>query len=441
MKKKPCSFDGVKIINPKLYKDHSKDQVNKIYSYYAGYSNSFARNILMSMKLNKDAVVFDPWNGSGTTTTTANEIGFDAIGFDLNPVMVLVAKAEMLSPLEYPSLVAIAKTIVEQAIDSNKNMALDERDPLLIWFDDSSAGFIRSIELKINKILIMADDYRYLHDNESINYVSPLAAFFYIALFKAVRDILSNFVPSNPTWTKKPKSDADQVSKSMKYISSSFMSEVISTIYARKDVSNQMMESKAKVKLEIGNAEDLDLEGAAIDLIVSSPPYCTRIDYAISTSIELAILQYERSKFDKLRRAMTGTSTVEPSALQIEDEWGPTCINFLDKVYSHKSKASSGYYFKNHVQYYSSIFNSLKEISRVLKHGGAGILVAQDSCYKELHNDVPGVTAEMAKNLGLHLVRRDDFESKKSMSLINTKSNVYSPQKRPVESVLCFVKT
>ena len=41
--------------------------------------------------------------------------------------------------------------------------------------------------------------------------------------------------------------------------------------------------------------------------------------------------------------------------------------------------------------------------------GGRAVLVVQDSYYKDVHNDLPTITAEMAQSVGLKLQRREDF--------------------------------
>ena len=69
------------------------------FPYYAGFPESFARSAVTGINLPNDAVIYDPWNGSGTTTYVASTLGVSSIGFDLNPVMVIVAKSAA-SPFE-----------------------------------------------------------------------------------------------------------------------------------------------------------------------------------------------------------------------------------------------------------------------------------------------------------------------------------------------------
>jgi DNA modification methylase len=71
--------------------------VESWYPYYAGFSDRFARLILESVDLPPRATVIDPRNGSGTTTHVADQLGHTALGFDLNPIAALVARAHLIT--------------------------------------------------------------------------------------------------------------------------------------------------------------------------------------------------------------------------------------------------------------------------------------------------------------------------------------------------------
>ena len=98
-----------------------------------------------------------------------------------------------------------------------------------------------------------------------------------------------------------------------------------------------------------------------------------------------------------------GTSTVPSTSGIADSKWGRTCNSFLEGVREHPSKASSGYYYKSHVAYFGSLYRSLRELARVLKDGGHLILVVQDSYYKDIHNDLPLIVAEMAEGLAVRV--------------------------------------
>ena len=84
------------IRSPKRDPSSSKRSA-ELYHYYAGFSPKFVTDIIAALNIDDSAVIMDPWNGSGTTTQVARDLGFSAIGFDINPVMVIVAKAKLIN--------------------------------------------------------------------------------------------------------------------------------------------------------------------------------------------------------------------------------------------------------------------------------------------------------------------------------------------------------
>jgi hypothetical protein len=183
------------------------------------------------------------------------------------------------------------------------------------------------------------------------------------------------------------------------------------------------------------------LPAESVDFVLTSPPYCTRIDYVAATKIELAILHFLcRNNWQNLSRRMLGTTRVCAINAEPEGEWGPTCIDFLTKMRGHHSKASASYYFKTHLDYFQKLHRSLSVISRAMKRRALGIFVVQGSYYKEIHNDLPRILSEMASSQHLELKRREDFFSSRSMSVVNPNSRRYKRDSGAVESVLCFTK-
>ena len=86
-------LDELEIRSPKR-NSRAQSGWEGFFPYYAGYPETFARALLTSANLAGDAVVLDPWNGSGTTTYTASLLGLRSCGFDLNPVMIIIARGE-----------------------------------------------------------------------------------------------------------------------------------------------------------------------------------------------------------------------------------------------------------------------------------------------------------------------------------------------------------
>lgn len=404
------------------------------YPYYAGFSTQFANAVLDLFAQAESAIVLDPWNGSGTTTAVTAGRGFEGYGYDLNPVMLVAARARLLNKRERSSLIPLANLIVSLELECP--LALDE-DPLTQWFLPKSVSSFRAIELSIQKALIGVSEWVPLERQLAKLSISDITAFFYVALFRTVRDLISNFQSSNPTWTKTPGSLAARLRPSREFIVSRFLTQ-ISRMEAALD--SDELEKDAKVTISLAASQKLPLQTASADFVLSSPPYCTRIDYAAATRPELAVMGMSNKQFDLLRRTLLGTPTVETNAPKIVPDWGETCQQFLERVRTHPSKASAGYYFKTHCQYFSGVYESMRELNRCLKAKGRACLVVQDSFYKEVHNDLPQIFCEMATRLGLVLDAKRDFPAKRNLGRVNSMTRRYRSTISATESVLLFSK-
>jgi SAM-dependent methyltransferase len=411
---------------------------DRIFPYYAGYSYEFADRLISSIEMREHAVILDPWNGSGTTTISAYRQGIPSVGFDLNPAMVIVARARLMSPRDMPSIIPIAAIIV-QKLNAAKMPA--EADPLAAWFKSESVRSIRGLERSIYKTLVCASGDGMLSADLSVENLSDIAAFFYVACFRVIRRLIAPFFASNPTWIKRAKSEDEKISVNKAHLKEAFIREV-SLLLEGMRASNDVIAGKRTedVRAKVGNAEKICLETGGVDTVLTSPPYCTRIDYAVATLPELAILGFSEKQFDALRRSLMGTSTVNKEKAKPAENWGDECNKLLAMVSCHDSKASGTYYYKNLSQYFHSLRLSLGEISRVLRPAGQAFLVVQDSYYKDVHINLALIVTEMLAADGMVLGREERFESKQTMAGINSRAKVYKSSREPVESVLCFLK-
>ena len=62
------------------------------YDYKQGYSEDLVKRVIAISKPQKDAYVLDPFCGVGTTNLTAQSLGFQSIGVDVNPMAILATK-------------------------------------------------------------------------------------------------------------------------------------------------------------------------------------------------------------------------------------------------------------------------------------------------------------------------------------------------------------
>ncbi|MGY1805799.1 hypothetical protein ACI8AF_00340 [Blastococcus sp. SYSU D00669] len=392
------------------------------YRYYAGYSADFVERVLRDVP--SGDVVLDPWNGTGTTTVMAARAGLPTRGFDVNPALVVVAKARLLGDSVTASINALATDIVRHATPS----PLDS-DPLTFWFDAASAEQLRALQTSTHRLLVSPDDTE-APPVASVNGMSSLAAFFYVALFRTVRQLADSAAGTNPTWWKKPAEGQ---------VLSPGPNRVLETFKAvAEDLRRGLhgrLDSRVRATVRTGDSRVLPLADDAVGAVVTSPPYCTRIDYAIATRPELAVLRADEASVRVLRDSMVGTPTMT-GMRGTEDEWGPAAAEFLSRVREHPSRASATYYLRYFQQYYAAMWDSLRELRRVCRPGAPAVLVVQDSHYKEVLNDTPGILLEMATRAGFAEGQRHDFSIPRTKAAMNPRARAYRSSSSAVESVL-----
>lgn len=429
-------FENLKITSPKRNKK-AQTGWEGFFPYYAGYPETFAREILASASLPTDATILDPWNGSGTTTYSAASLGLTSRGIDLNPVMVVIARARLLPPSEADSLEPMAKEVVR--IAKRARGRARESEPLRAWFTDETAASIRAIERSVGRHFL--GGLTLTPEGPNLDKLSGLAATFYVALFTVCRELASPFRSSNPTWIRVPKIAEDRLDFSRRFISEQLIETIKSMSSALALKAQLPLIDYGHSDIKLADTATAAISPESVDFVLTSPPYCTRIDYTAATRVELAVLApLLRWTPEEISRRMIGTTRVPSLGGEVSERWGSRCGSFLRDLRDHGSKASSGYYYKNHLDYFDKMDRSLEKISSALKPNGRAILVVQDSFYKELHNDLPTFIPDIGEAHGLRLGRREDFRLRRSMSGINPHTKRYERAPGAVEAVLCFQK-
>ncbi len=415
--------------SPKLARDRSRDW----YRYYAGYSPEFVRDVLEILEVDAEDPVLDPWNGSGTTTSVAHAIGVPSLGFDANPALVVIARSRLLGRDVVDSIEPLLSDLLDHAASDTASVTPPD-DPLVDWFSDGTASDLRRIERSIHHVLVSSnpDSRTTMLDTDK---VSTLAAFFYVALFDVVRSALRAFVGSNPTWVKTPPGNDRRVLKPVD-LASTFNAAVARLRFIVEQAT--VSEAGPSALIGLATSTSLPLLPKSVAAVVSSPPYCTRIDYVMATRPELAVLGYTNDAITTLRATMLGTPTMTQQVPNVMDEWGGTAAELIRQVSTHSSRASGTYYRKYFLQYLGTLWESLSELRRVLRDGGSICLVVQDSYYKDLSVDLARIITEMFATLGLAPASLHLFSVPATKAAIHPGSKKWRKTFSAMESVLIF---
>ena len=427
------------VSNPKLTR---ADRLPNGWRFYPAFSFDFANKYLERYAADQHTVL-DAWNGSGTTTAAAAGLGIKAIGLDLNPAMRVLARSRVAGSRALWLACAVSKKLPRSRPD---NWIVDLlTDPLSAWFSPSSVLNIRCLQTVLTKTIYQTAGRHSRTKREEQELIDDLSSVFATAMFAVVRETLDDYLTSNPTWIRIPKNcDAGVEVLKWPSLRSRFVeaTNALVTHLSAQGISDR--DGFVRPKLGISSSTALPLRDSSISTLVSSPPYGTRIDYAVATAFECAVLGLRRdNEFADLRQKLIGTTTVAGDGQLTASvrKWaGPTCSEFLMTVKNHPSHASATYYLKNWLGYFQGISTSLSEIHRVLRPEGQCTLVVQDSHYKEIRAPIQEIFEEMARRHGMEAVGRYDFRAIRSMGLIHPHANAWRDSSTATESVLVFKK-
>lgn len=414
------------------------------HSYYAGYSEKFVASAIDYLNLNSSHVILDPWNGSGTTGFVAGNLGIPTLGLEINPVMNIFSAAKspyLISqkPILYQLADDICKTYSKRMIEQGDRTLTE--DPLLELMPADLCQGIRllycSIEACTYPDYPLSNQLIDLIETNKAKVINPFKAFFKAALFITNRQVMEWEKLSNPTWFK-PKNPESIQEYSWEQIEDKFRAIIDFMVV---DLEKFLEKNSSKVlhlPIEM-NSRKIALENNSIDGIITSPPYLTRIDYAMSTKPELLIIS-ESKEFKKLRTQMIGTPLIVDKSITINPIWGKICVELLQKILTHPSKASASYYFHTQIQYFRDIEQSFQEIIRILKPKSKALIVVQSSYFKEHEIPLGDIYVELLQNLGAfsQIIKRETVRG--HLASINTKSNQYKRNKVYYEDVVYLEK-
>jgi hypothetical protein len=407
------------------------DPARSFYRYYAGFSEKFVEELLPLLAPDRDALVFDPWNGAGTTTTVSARCGFRSVGVDRNPVLVAIATARGLpSKRALSHLRRIRKCLRLPPKETEPLPA----DPLAHWFGPK---FVR--EFRGFQKLVLGEGGTDRAEPIAIEAFPGVHAIAHVLFFRVARRLAAPVFGSNPTWISR-RALVRRISVTTDQLRA-VLDEELRLLHIYYSEVGDVSPLSPKIVLGDSTRITPELVGGQVGMIVTSPPYGTRIDYAMAMAIELACLEpFASFDFGSLRRQLIGTTLTSHTASTVNSLWGAEAGAFLHRVKTHRSKASGAYYSRYYENYFAGLFESLASIDAICRRGVPAAFVVQGSYYKEIYLDLARVISQMLEGLGWRLAARADREVMVSFTLLNPASKNYPKMHRPVESVVILRK-
>jgi len=378
---------------------------HNFHSFPAKFPPQLPRKFIAALT-EPDGIVLDPMVGSGTTILEARLLNRHGIGFDIDPLALLISKVKV-TPLDVLEVIQTGHALLQRATDMLEarqdalEQALEKR------FDAKTRQFIDHWFTRTTQLELLA----LIMEIEQIPDPS-LRAFFELA-FSAIIITKSGGVSlaldlghTRPHRAKVVMSKSgnivlgqdqpDRVSPRMKVHTKTLrpaLDEFEKRVHQNVRGLLEPGSGKTQPTLAHGNAQALPLADASVDLIVTSPPYASNaIDYMRAHKFSLAWLGYAIDDLGQKRNDYIGGEVVTTVMFESLPAFTASVVEDMAKRDEKKGRVLH--------RYYSEMTRALREMFRVLKPGRSAIVVVGSSMMRGRDTETHHCLADIGRSLG-----------------------------------------
>ncbi len=393
---------------------------------YTSYSVDFAVQALLRLGASNATAVLDPFVGSGTTTLACSLLGCNGIGIDISPFSLLLSRART---AWRPDDQLVFKYLRAKPISRGRNFPA----PHIFGARDDSYIDAAIHTMCKYRALAPAELWRKLLNDSKGRFDTEAVTLLSLALGARTSALLEK--GSNPIWYRKTSGpmtrDTPLRDAAIEWAHSICRDLLSAPEGYRKDIALQQCDFVSFMPKR------------QYSLCLTSPPYINRLDYVVAHLPELSFLQHLIPfNLNQLRNDMIGTTkVVHKYGATVSSEWGELCKLTLRNIYNHSSYASRRYYYHIHADYFRRLSEVAFSLSRVMQRRSQGIIVLQDSFYKDLKIPTPQICSQMLDNAGFssRIVRTTIVKA--HMGRLSPAQTLYAPQKTLGESVIHFQRS
>lgn len=339
--------------------------------------------------LRPNSLVLDPMVGSGTVVRQAVALGHRAIGFDMDPLAVLMSRV-WTSPVDEDVVEAELERLIDDA------SAVDLRTSQMAWHDDETSDFVRywfapmqrRVLTRLAIVLARRRAARLGESRRAAVDVLQVALSRIIVTKEQCASLARDTSHSRPH--RVTEENTYDVLAGLRRSTASLLDRL------------QEYPMRRRARVDLGDARDLTLRRASVDYILTSPPYLNQIDYMRGHRLSLVWFGYSLAQLRAIRGSTIGAERAGDNAGEDEIERIARAMCPVEDLSSrHRSMV---------LRYANDLRALLSESARVLAPAGRAVFVVGNSCLQDqfIHN-ANGV-AQAARIAGLRVVSRRERE-------------------------------
>ena len=339
-------------------------------------------------ELESRSVVLDPMTGSGTVARHAAEFGHRAIGFDLDPLAVLISKV-WTTPVDDQEIESGFSAVLKSALAVDPNLVK------LPWIDDDdeTRNFIEYWfgKSQIQELRCLA----YTLSNAHVVLEEPVS----IPVLDVLRVSLSRIIVTKEQCASLARDTSHSRPHRVTDVSDYqvFLGFKRSVSYVRNRLADAVPLGEASISL--GDARRLNLPDNSVDFILTSPPYLNAIDYLRGHRLSLVWLGYRISELRRVRSDSIGAERGPEEFAEISE----TVLRSIGDIRQLPRR-----YQRMIDRYIIDIVLMLKEAARVLKSGCQAKLIVGNSCLKGVFIKNSDAVESAGRIVGLDIVDKNE---------------------------------
>jgi tRNA G10 N-methylase Trm11 len=366
------------------------------------------------------SVVLDPMAGSGTVLRQALSLGHSAIGFDMDPLAVLMSRV-WTSHFDASAGQTELMSVLEEAA------CIDLRRVRLQWQDEETLQFIRywfgdQQRRDLTRIAAAFDRRRKSIRSESRRSALDVLQ---VALSRIIVTKEQCASLARDTSHSRPH----RVTLESSYDVIEGFKRSAAQLMSRLSANQAINHEHGHVKVGLGDARAIDLLDGSVDHIMTSPPYLNAIDYMRGHRLSLVWLGYSISELRSIRSSTIGAERSYDAQCSVADAIA-TAMCDLERLEPKQQRMV--------IRYAGDLERMMHQAARVLRKGGRATYVLGNSCLKDtfIRNSEGVAKAGVHAGLILESVSERDLPAA-SRYLPVTQSGSLSKRMR-TETILTF---
>jgi SAM-dependent methyltransferase len=327
--------------------------------------------------------VVDPMVGSGTTIVTARLYGHQAVGFDTDPLALLIATAWS-SDIDPDSLRALAVHTLIDARVRHCSLTAGKAYPqganqetrafIRFWFDATNRRQLTALASSIKRV------------SEPNAQAILWCAFSRMIITKSAGVSLAMDVSHSRPHKVYSVAPIRPFEK--------FQSALERVLRGSHFSPSQNLPA---AEIRRADARAIPLSDSSVDLVITSPPYLNAIDYLRGHKLSLVWMGHQIDELRELRSSNIGSershrsSSAVPYRATIEE----VVSGFADLPVHAQAML---------VQYFRDMDRVLAEVSRILTNEGTAVIVVGNSTIRGIFIKNSRILTRLARSNGLRLV-------------------------------------